>query len=121
MKNKVILIDDDEIICELGQEMFEMLGVECFVAQTMEETMECIQNHLDEIAFALIDLNLEKVSGVDIFKEILKHDSKFIAIMASGSFIESDAPKYIACGFVDIILKPYSLGTLKGLITKYIK
>jgi len=120
MKNKVLLIDDDDIICELGKEMFEILDVECFVAQTMKEAVECVQEHWNEIAFALIDLNLGRDSGVDIFNELIKIDSNFVAIMASGAFVESDAPTYKGLGFKDIALKPYNIGVLKDLIAEYI-
>jgi len=120
MKNKVILIDDDEIICELAVEMLEMLDVEAIAAQSKAEAIDLFTKHHKETAFALVDLNIGKDSGIDVLGELKKIDENVVAITASGSLLDSDTPKYVAMGFSGIITKPYSLATLKALVDKYI-
>ena len=120
MKNKVLLIDDDETLCELGKEMFEILNVEAFVAQTIEEAEKCFKHHFQDIALVIFDLNLDDVTGLDVFDLLKTINDDFVAILASGIFIDEDAPKYIEIGFKEIILKPYNLKILKEIIGKYL-
>jgi DNA-binding NtrC family response regulator len=121
MKNIALLIDDDEIICELGTEMLEMLDVKAIAAFTKDEAIKSFQNNYQQIAFVLVDLNIGKESGLDVFHELKKIDENVVAITASGSLLDSDADKYIAMGFSGIVTKPYSIATLKKLIDKYVE
>jgi len=121
MKDKVMIIDDDEIICELGTEMLEMLDVVAISAHTKAEAIGLFQSIHAEIAFALVDLNIGKESGIDVMYEMKKIDPTVIAITASGSLLDSESDKYIAMGFSGIITKPYSLNTLRNLIEKYME
>ena len=121
MKNKAMLIDDDDIICELGVEMLEMLDVEAMAAQSRDEAIEMFKKYYNEIAFVLVDLNVGKESGIEIFNELKAIDENVAGITASGSLVDSDEAKYKAMGFSGIILKPYSIATLKSLIDMYVK
>ena len=120
MKNKVLLVDDDDTICELGKEMFEILGMETIVSQTFDEAVKNFQEFHQEIALVLIDYILDNVSGVEVFKALRDISPDFVGVLASGIFIDEDAPKYLNIGFREIIRKPYSLSTLKELVAKYV-
>lgn len=120
MKENVLLIDDDETLCELGQEMFEILNIEAFVALDLEEALECYSKNHMTIKLVIFDLNLEQASGVDVYEALKRIDNNFSAILASGIFIDEDAPKYLEMGFKEIILKPYNLSTLKRLTDNYL-
>ena len=120
MKNKVLLIDDDVIICELGKEMFELLDIEAHTSETLEEALTYFKANHQDVAIVLIDFILGEVSGVDVYNELVKISTDFTAVLASGIFVEDDAPKYSEMGFKEIVRKPYNLATLKELIAKYI-
>ena len=121
MKNKVLIVDDEEMICEVGVEMFDMLGVEAFSAETLDEAVQCLKANQDDIGLAILDLNLRGVSGIDVFKALKEISSDLNVALASGEFIESDAPKYQEMGFNEILLKPYRLNTLQDLVGKYLE
>jgi len=121
MKDKVLIVDDEEIICEVAQEMFEILGVEAFIAMDMSEAVKCFQEKHEEIALAILDYNLPETNGVDILNELLKINKDFVPILATGMYVKSDIPKYQAMGFHDVIDKPYGLDVLKDLSRKYVK
>ena len=121
MKNKVLIVDDEEMICEVGVEMFDMLGYEAFSAETLDEAVSCLKANLEDIGLAILDLNLRGVSGIDVFKALKEISPDLNVALASGEFIESDAPKYKEMGFNEILLKPYKLNTLQELVGKYLE
>ena len=120
MRNKVLIVDDDITLCELGKEMFEIMDVEAASALTLEEAVEHFTKNHESIGLVIFDLNLEEVTGIDVFKELQKIDNGFVGILTSGVFIEEDAKMYKEIGFKDIILKPYNMSNLKSLIAEYL-
>ena len=121
MRNKVLIVDDDLTLCELGKEMFEILNVEAASALTLEEAVEFFNENNESIGLVIFDLNLEEVTGIEVFTELQKIDNEFTGILTSGVFIEEDAKMYKDIGFKDIILKPYNMSNLKDLIAKYLE
>ena len=120
MRNKIILVDDDFTLCELGKEMFEILDIECFTAMSMDEAIAIWNEHHTDIGLGIFDLNLEGCTGIDVYQALCEVDKDFHAVIASGAFLESDADEYRAMGFKEIISKPYNLATLQNLIKKYL-
>ncbi|MCK9328361.1 MAG: response regulator [Candidatus Cloacimonetes bacterium] len=119
MKKYVLLIDDDETLLELGKEMFDILNIQALTAFDMDEAVRCFKCQHNNIGLVIFDLNLDQVSGIEVFEALKEIDADFDAVLASGIFIDEDAPKYIELGFKEIILKPYNLSTLKQLSEKY--
>jgi DNA-binding NtrC family response regulator len=86
----------------------------------MVEAVEYFSANHSEIGLVIFDLNLVECTGIEVYEALKKIDPEFTGIMASGQFIDEDAPKYTAIGFKEIILKPYNLNKLKELIEKYL-
>jgi len=121
MRNKVLIVDDDEIICELGVEMFDIFDAPTTAVQTMAEATQYFSEQYAEIGLVIIDLNLQECTGVDVFNTIKEIDPSLNAVIASGQFIESDAKQYLDMGFKELILKPYTLDKIKEMIGKYLE
>jgi DNA-binding NtrC family response regulator len=119
MKTKAMVVDDDLTLCELGTEMLEILGIDAHAEQTLKGSVAYFQANHEDIGLVIFDLNLEEATGIDVFQEMMKIDSNFTGVLASGIFVEEDAPKYREMGIKEIILKPYNLNILKDIISKH--
>jgi len=120
MRNKALIVDDDEVICELGVEMFEIFGATAGAAPTLEDAVSYFTEHHEEIGLVIFDLNLENCSGIDVFQALKKIDPAFHAVIASGAFLETDAQKYKEMGIAETIMKPYNMDKVKELIGLYL-
>ena len=120
MKNKVLIIDDEFIICEVAKDMFEILGFEAFTAETRNEAIECFKENHENIAIVILDLHIPGTSGIEILKDLFMISKDFISILASGMYMIEDIPKYKEIGFTDVIDKPYGFESIKELIKKWI-
>jgi len=121
MKSKILIVDDEELICEVTKEMVEILGFVAFTATSYNEAEKCFKSHHDEIAMALIDYNIPDSSGVEILNLLKSIDDDFIPILATGMYVKSDISKYQDMGFLEVIDKPFGMDVLKRIINKYIK
>lgn len=119
MKEKVMLVEDDDTLCELSQEMFRLLNVPLFVAQTYEEANDLFNTNHDDIRVVIFDMNLDNYTGVDTYKSLCEIDSQFIAILASGMFLDDDIDTYKEMGFHEVISKPYNLKDVRRIIAQY--
>ncbi|MCB5249644.1 MAG: response regulator [Candidatus Cloacimonadales bacterium] len=120
MENIVLLIEDDETLCELVAEMFNLLKTPLLTAYTMNEAVQIFEENQDKIALAIFDMNLDESSGIDVYEALKEKGKDFVAILASGMFLEDDKDTYIEMGFTEIIAKPFSLADIRRIISTYL-
>jgi DNA-binding NtrC family response regulator len=118
MKQKVMIVDDDMILCEIGKEMFEILDIEAFTAQTLKEAVDTFTANQAEIGLVVFDLNLDENTGDEVFQALIQINPDFHGVIASGAYIDENDKKF--AGFKEFIMKPYNLNTLKDLAAKYL-
>ncbi len=122
MKNDnhiILVVEDDEVSCELFKELFEKDNIKTFlIVKEGEEAIEiCKNNHA--ISLVLMDIKLPGINGYDALKEIKKvrYD---LPVVAQTACIMNDAKDlYLNSGFDDFISKPINSGELTRLIEKY--
>ena len=119
MKNKILIIDDQDIIRELVKEMLEVFDVETYEAESMAEAIKIFKEKHNEIFLIFFDLHLDGATGVEVYEELKKISTDFVPVLATGEHIDSTNTKYHDIGFKEIVIKPYKLASLQELIKKY--
>ena len=116
----VLLIDDDELLIQIGRLILQSQGAQVAVAQDEEEALEAVQssqNNGEPFQVAIIDLTIRgSTGGVDLLKKIRAIDPAIIAVVSSGY---SDAPALARpqdYGFADVLPKPYTLPELQRVL-----
>jgi CheY-like chemotaxis protein len=117
-KKLVLIVDDEENLREIISEMFEMFGGKAISASNMQEALEIVKRHKTKIDLAIIDYNLDGVTGDEVLKEIEQIDDTIYTVLASGMITEYDREKYENLGFDEIIKKPYRMEDLNTLYEK---
>jgi CheY-like chemotaxis protein len=116
---KILLMDDDEIIRDLFVQMLAKIGCEVTVCPDSRQTLEAMQKaQTDRIPFDMVFLDLtvpDDIGGVETLTHLRSLDQDLYAVATSGyseSKVFSDHKGY---GFQDILPKPF---TLEQLITR---
>jgi DNA-binding NtrC family response regulator len=120
MEKKILLVEDDVILCELTKEMLQHFDIETFTAYTMEEAVKVFKENHEEIGVCIMDMNLEQETGVDVFEALKEISTDFVPVLASGMFTSHDIEEYKEKGFAEIIQKPYSFKDLTVLVQKHL-
>jgi nitrogen-specific signal transduction histidine kinase len=112
---KVLLVDDEETVRDIGKEMLQKLGFSTITANDGREGIEVFKNNPD-IAFVILDLTMPHMDGEQCFRVLrqLKRDVK--VIMSSGFSEYEVSQKFIGKGMAGFIQKPYKLSLLKETI-----
>ena len=103
--NKILIIDDDENILTFLSDFLKDFEFETYTYTDGNEILEKIDRH--KIDLVLVDLRLNKESGLDIAKEIQKYH-KIPIIMMSG--ITDDVEKIVGLESVidEFVEKPFN-------------
>ena len=105
--NKILIIDDDENILTFLSDFLKDFEFETYTHTDGSEILEKIDRH--KIDLVLVDLRLNKESGLDIAKDIQKYH-KIPIIMMSG--ITDDVEKIVGLESVidEFVEKPLTQG-----------
>lgn len=104
-KPRVLVIDDEENVCELITLYFEKAGYEVVCSSDGNESIDMIRSQKPDLV--ILDLMLPGMDGLDVCKEIRK-TSNVPLIMLSARVDEVDRVLGLEIGADDYVTKPFS-------------
>ncbi len=106
MNVKILLIDDEEPICEILKYNLEKEGYEVDCAYSAEEALEL---DLRQYSLCLVDIMMERLSGYDFAKSVRKNPetANLPLIFCSALNGEDDTVMGLNIGGDDYITKPF--------------
>jgi CheY-like chemotaxis protein len=114
----VLLVDDEEMVCDLTQRMLERLGYRVLTANDGRQALEVFRAHQDEVVCALVDLTLPGMDGTETLRELRQIRADLPAIVSSG-YDQTELDRRLAgdqrCDFVQ---KPYELAVLRSKLNE---
>jgi len=117
MKAKILVIDDEQAICDLLKRFLTKRGYEVTVANSAEEGISKLEGEKPEVV--LMDIRMPGMNGIEAVKKIRDIDEKVGIIMATAVLDERMAKEAIDLGASDYIIKPFDLDYLeKTLLVK---
>jgi DNA-binding response OmpR family regulator len=111
---KVIIIDDDKLICLTLERIFSSMGISALSVNSGEEGLCEIKNNPFDMVF--LDINLPDANGLDLIPEIKNFlpDIKIIVITADTN--DEIMQKAIKGGALMILEKSFSLQEIKKVV-----
>ncbi len=105
---RILLVDDEEILVEMGKAMLEQLGYAVTARTSSLEALTTFQNQPNEFDVVITDQTMPSMTGVDLARQMLKIRPGLPIILCTGysNLINKDqAKKYGIKGFA---MKPFS-------------
>lgn len=117
---KILIVDDDENICEVIKMYLENSGYETSVCYDGKEVKERFINYKPNLV--LLDIMLPYVDGIDILKDIRKeYETPVIMLTAKGETF--DKVLALELGADDYIVKPFEpkelIARVKAVLRRY--
>ncbi|MEO8198594.1 MAG: ATP-binding protein [Thermoanaerobaculia bacterium] len=112
----ILLVEDEEMLRELGVEVLRAEGYRVLAAKDGLEAVEIFAANRDGIGLVVCDLGLPKLGGRDVFMKMKEIKPSVRAIVASGYLEPSVRSEILKAGVIDTIQKPYDLYELIGKI-----
>jgi len=114
----VLLVDDEEMVLDVGREMLERLGYRVMVAKDGEEAIQRIDQKGREIELVILDLIMPGLDGGKVFDMIREHRPGMPVILSSGYALEGQTQQIMSRGCNGFIQKPFSLSQLSQVVRR---
>ena len=109
----VLLVDDEAMVREVAREMLRAIGLTVVTAADGLEALSIFRDRGDEFDLVVLDMNMPKMSGDEVFREIrdLRADTR---VVISSGYSEADTVRAFRddapAGFLE---KPYEFSALR--------
>jgi two-component system nitrogen regulation response regulator NtrX len=107
MYKTILVVDDEESICQSLEGILSDEGYEVLTAKSGEEALKMIEEEQPDLI--LLDIWLPGIDGIDVLKNVKQEYPQIQVIMMSGHGTIETAVKATKLGAFDFIEKPLSL------------
>lgn len=117
--NTILLIDDDSIPREVCTYMLESFGYTVITAKNGEEGIQFFKSHYNNLLSVILDWNMPKLDGSEVYKIIRSISSNTPILITSGHDKSKFVKELSSDNNVNFIQKPFTPDTLNQLISTY--
>jgi signal transduction histidine kinase/CheY-like chemotaxis protein len=111
-RETVLLVDDEDMIIDVGTRMLKKLGYQVFIARDGQEAIEIFKKHPEEIDLVVLDMIMPKMGGGETYDRIKKIKPDVKVLLSSGFSINGQASEILNRGCNGFIQKPFNLQNL---------
>ncbi|MFZ1036089.1 MAG: sigma-54 dependent transcriptional regulator [Smithella sp.] len=118
MKDAILVVDDEESICQSLKAILSDEGYQVLVAGSGEEAVKIVEEEMPQLV--LLDIWLPGMDGLETLKAIKKINPEVLVIIMSGHGTIETAVRATKLGAFDFIEKPLSLDKIIILVNNAI-
>jgi PAS domain S-box-containing protein len=114
----VLLIDDEQMIVEVGKEILGILGYNVLTAKSGERGIEVYQKNKDQIQIIILDMVMPSMGGAETYYRIKEINPDIRFLLSSGYSVDKEASKILDSSRNGFIQKPFTIDQLSEKIEK---
>ena len=112
----ILLVDDQEMVLEVGKKMLQKLDYTVFVARSGPEAVDIFSKKQNKIDLVILDMRMPNMNGGVVYDR-LKKISPDVKVLISSGYIENNSIRDLMNkGCEGFIQKPFSLQELSERI-----
>lgn len=112
----VLLVDDEDVILEIGKDLLEAMGYRVLLARDGKEAVEVYRKNRDIIDIVILDMVMPTMAGGEAYDRLKEINPKVKVLLASGYSIDGKATEIIRRGCDGFIQKPFNMYELSAKI-----
>jgi CheY-like chemotaxis protein len=113
-QKKVLIIDDDRLMCWALEKEFEGIGLSTSVVENGADALAQLRRHSYDIVF--LDIHLPDMNGLDLLKDIGGISPDANIIIMSGDASDENRQHAFNGGAVQFLEKPFDLSEVHGIL-----
>ncbi|MEE4351762.1 MAG: response regulator [Desulfatiglans sp.] len=114
----VLLVDDEDMIVEVGQAMLEKLGYRAVTAGSGQGALDLYEKHREEIDLVILDMIMPDMGGGETYDRLREINGDVKVILSSGYSIEGQAKEIMDRGCSGFIQKPFAMEELSRMVSE---
>lgn len=113
---RVLIIDDEEIVCALLSEWLSTAGYACKTVSSLVEAREWLRK--EPVDIITCDLQMGRECGLDLIPEVVSRDPLTQVLIVSGLYDPQIAIQALTSGAADFLIKPIRRETLLDHVSR---
>lgn len=115
---KILLVDDEELLAEVGKKMLERIGYDVTVMTDSMDALDLFKEDPSYFDLVLSDVTMPDLNGIDLSYQLLKIRPDIPIILCTGYSNMIDEESARALGIKDLLMKPITVPVISKLIRK---
>jgi PAS domain S-box-containing protein len=111
-KETVLLVDDEEMILDVGQELLKTLGYKVLIAEGGKEAIDIYKTNKENIDIVILDMIMPVIGGGEVYDRMKEIEPKIKVLLSSGYSINGQATEILKRGCSGFIQKPFTMKEL---------
>ena len=107
-QERILFIDDEDFLAELGKELLEGLGYSVTAITNPHEAVGLFMKHPSKFDLVFTDMTMPGVTGIEVAKSLLKRKPGVPIILCTGYNDDVSKEKAMALGIRGFLMKPLS-------------
>lgn len=112
----LLLVDDEDIIIEVGKQMLENLGYEVLPAKSGTEAIDIYTKNRDSVDMVILDMIMPDMGGEETYHKLKAINPDIKVLLSSGYSFNEKADAILEEGCNGFIQKPFDLTKLSRKI-----
>ena len=112
----ILLVDDEDMIIDVGKDMLKEMGYKVLVARSGEEAVEVYRKHKDNIDLVIVDMIMPRMGAGEVYDKIKEINANVKVLLSSGYSVDSQAKEILERGCNAFIQKPFDMEKLSAKI-----
>lgn len=108
-RESILLVDDEDLVVEVGEKLLEKLGYSVLIARNGEAGLETYKKNKDRIALVILDMIMPGMGGKETFERLKAIDPGVKVLLSSGYSADGQAAEILKRGCKGFIQKPFAL------------
>jgi len=113
---RILFIDDEAMLTELGAEVLESLGYQVTATTSSQEALEIFRQAPNDIDLIFTDMTMPKMTGLELIRQCRQIRPGIPIILASGHSELIDEQTLVAAGVNQFIIKPYVIEQIAHIL-----
>ena len=115
-RETVLLVDDEEMILEIGQKMLAKMGYHPLIAKGGQKAVEIYRENADKIDLVILDMIMPDMNGQETYDNLKKLNPAVKVLLSSGYSLNGQARKIMDSGCQGFVQKPFDAVNLSQKI-----
>jgi PAS domain S-box-containing protein len=118
---RVLLVDDEDAIVDVGEEMLKEMGYSVLVARSGKEGVDVYTKHKEEIDLVILDMIMPDIGGGKAYDRMKEENPDVKVILSSGYSVDGQATEILERGCDAFIQKPFNIKEMSGKIREILE
>ena len=116
----ILLVDDEDIVLDVGAQMLGKIGYSVFRAKNGKSAVDIFRENRERIGLVILDLAMPEMDGESAFELLKEIQPEVKVLISSGGDLPDSVGDQLRYGCSGFIQKPFNISNLSRKVEEVI-